>query len=309
MTLLPVTLARAQSWPSKPIQLVIPYPPGGSDALARKLIIGMGERLGQTIVVVNKPGASTQIATTHVTQAAPDGYTLYWASPTDLAAGPSLFKSLPFNPLTDLTPISYVADAPYALVVSKPLPVKTVGAFTALIKTDPAKVKFGSYGTQSQNDITARRFNLATGASTQIIPYQGGSPALNAIVRDEVQAIFGTLIPTRSFIDSGQMRAIAIAAEKRVARYPDVPTLKEAGIDLVDAAGFALMGPKGLPADIVQKVHAALMAELAKPDIGKFLDDLGVVAVGSSPDQLAERLAAMTKHWAEFAKVLKLEQQ
>lgn len=301
--------AHAQAWPSRPVQLVIPYPPGGSDALARKLIVGMGERLGATIVAVNKPGASTQIASAHVAQAAPDGHTLYFASPVDLAAGPALFKSLPFDALKDFTPIAYVADAPYVLAVATGVPAKGVTELVALIKAAPGKTRFASYGVQSSNDITSRIFNRATGVAGEIIPYQGGSPALAAITRNEVQMIFATLIPTRSFIDGGQMRALAIAAEKRVARYPDVPTLREAGIDLVDAAGFALMGPKGLPADIVAKLHAALTAELAKPDIRKFLDDLGVVPVGSSPEDLGRRLAAMTEHWAGFAKVLGLEKQ
>jgi tripartite-type tricarboxylate transporter receptor subunit TctC len=302
-------LASAQSWPSRPVQLVIPYPPGGSDALARKLIIGMGERLGGTIIAINKPGASTQIASAHVAQSPPDGHTLYFASQNDLAAGPSLFKSLPFDALTDFTPISYVADAPYALIVAAPVPAKSATELVAQLKRPEGKPRFASYGVQSANDITARRFKRATDTAGDIIPYQGGSPALAAIGRNEVQLIFATLIPTRALIDSGQVRAVAMAAEKRVARYPDVPTLKEAGIDLVDAAGFALMGPKGLPREIVVKVHAALVAELAKPDIQKFLDELGVVPVGSSPAELAARLAGMTAEWAKLVETLGLEKQ
>ena len=302
--------ALAQAWPARPIQLVIPYPPGGSDALARKLIIGMGERLGATIIAVNKPGASTQIASAHVAQAPPDGHTLYFASPVDLAAGPALFKALPFDALTDLTPISYVADAPYALVVAAAVPARSLADLVAQLKGPAeARPRFASYGVQSSNDITARRFNRAAGVEAQIIPYQGGSPALAAIGRNEVQLIFATLIPTRALIDAGEVRAIAMAAQTRVARYPGVPTLKEAGLNLADAAGFALMGPKGLAGDIVAKLHAAVVAELAKPDIARFLDDLGVVPVGGTPEDLRRRLAAMTAEWAGLAPALGLEKQ
>lgn len=302
--------ASAQVWPAaKPVQLVIPYPPGGSDALARKLIIGMGEKLGQTIVAVNKPGASTQIASAMVAQAAPDGYTLYFASPIDLAAGPALFKSLPFDALRDFTPISYVADAPYALVVNSSLAARTPAELIALVKTDPGKTRFASYGVQSSNDVTARHFNYLTGLVAEIIPYQGGSPSLAAIQRNEVQMMFATLIPTRAMIDGGQIRAVAMAAAKRVARYPDVPTLREAGIDLVDAAGFILLGPKGLPGDVVSKLHEALTVEMSKPEIIRFMDDLGVVRVGSTPAEAGARLTEMTAHWAGFAPKLGLEKQ
>ena len=198
------------------MQLVIPYPPGGSDALSRKLIIGMSEQLGQPIVVVNKPGASTQIATQMVVSSSPDGHILYMSSPGELAAGPALFKSLPFNALTDLTPISYVAEAPYTLIAASSLPVKTYAELVAFLKANPDKARFGTYGVQTQPDILARRFNRAIGVDVQIVPYQGGSPAFNAMLRGEVNLIFATLIPTRSFISAGQMVPLAIAADKRV---------------------------------------------------------------------------------------------
>ncbi len=307
---LPANPAAAQgAYPTKPIQLVIPYPPGGSDVLPRKLAIGISQALGQTIVVVNKPGASTQVASAFVAAAAPDGYTLYFSNPAELASGPSLFKSLPFNALTDFTPISYVADAPFALVASTALPAKTYAELVAYIKASPDKVKFGSYGVQSQTDITARRLNLALGTKVPIIPYQGGAPSLNAIVRDEVQLLFPTLIPSRPFIVSGQMRPLAIAAEKRVPLYPDVPTLRELGVDIVDAGAFALMGPKGLPPAIVKRLNEVMIAELQKPETKAFLDSLGIIAIGSTPEALAAKLVATTAYWAEFSPKLGLERQ
>lgn len=298
-----------KGYPSKAIQVVVPYPAGGSDVLVRRLIIGMSERLGQPIVVMNKPGASTQLATSYVKAAAPDGYILYFANPAELAAGPSLFKSLPFDAITDLTPISHVADAPFLLTASSALPVKTYAELVAFMKADPEKARFSTYGVQTQPDVLARRFNLANGLNAMIVPYQGGSPALNAIVRNEVQLLFPTTIASRPFIVNNQIRPLAIAADTRVALYPDVPTLKELGVDIVDAAGFALMGPKGLPAEVVAKMHEAVVEELKKPDIKTFLDGLGIVSIGSSPEDAAARLKRMTAAWAEFAPKIGLEKQ
>lgn len=308
--LLPAGVAQSQQrYPARAVQLVIPYPPGGSDALSRKLIVGMSEDLGQPIVVVNKPGASTQLATQMVVNASPDGYILYMSSPGELAAGPALFKSLPFNALTDLTPISYVAEAPYTLIAASSLPVKTYAELVAFLKANPDKARFGSYGVQTQPDILARRFNRAIGVDVQIIPYQGGSPAFNAMVRGEVNLIFATLIPTRSFISAGQMIPLAIAADKRVKIYPDLPTLKELNVDIVDGASFGLAGPKGLPAEVVTRMHEAVVKELSNPETRKFVEDMGVVPVASTPAELAARLAEMTRQWVEFGPKLGIEKQ
>ena len=269
----------------------------------------MSEDLGQPIVVVNKPGASTQIATQMVVNAAPDGYILYMSAPGELAAGPAMFKSLPFNALTDLTPISYVAEAPYTLLAASSLPVKTYAELVAFLKANPDKARFGSYGVQTQPDILARRFNQAIGVDVQVIPYQGGSPAFNAMLRGEVNLIFATLIPTRSFISAGQMVPMAVAADKRVKIFPDLPTLKELNIDIVDGASFGLAGPKGLSAEVVTRMHDAVVKELSNPETRKFVEDMGAVPVGSTPAEFATRLAEMTRQWIELAPKLGIEKQ
>ena len=256
-------------YPAKPIQLVIPYPPGGSDVMGRKLVIGMSQTLGQPIVVVNKPGASTQVGTAYVAAAAPDGYTLYMAAPAELAAGPALFKSLPFDALKDLTPITHVAFSPFVLTTSTEMPAKTFNELIAFAKANADNVRFGTYGIQTQPDVLARRVNQMAGTNILIVPYQGAAPVFNAIVRNEVQLLFSSLIPSRPFIVGGQIRPLAIAAAERVTLYPEVPTLKELGLDIVEAAEFGLMGPKGLPSDVIAKVRNALVAELQKPEIGR----------------------------------------
>ncbi len=253
--------ALAQAYPTKPIQLVVPYPAGGSDVIARRLAVGMGEKLGQPMIVLNKPGASTQIGTQFVVSAPPDGHTLYVASVADLAAGPSLFKSLPFDALKDLTPISYFADAPYILIAAANAPHTSFADLAAFARANPDKVKIASYGVQSNTDIVARRLNMTLGTNLTIVAYQGGSPAFNAIMRDEVQLLFPTTVASRPFIVNKQVRPFAVTTESRVPLYPDVPTLKEQGLDVVDGAGFGLMGPKGLPPQILKAVHEALMAE------------------------------------------------
>lgn len=301
--------AAQQGYPSRPIQLVIPYPPGGSDILPRKLIVGMSQALGQPIVAVNKPGASTQIATQFVVASPPDGYVLYFSSPSELAAGPALFKSLAFNALTDLTPISYVAEAPYTLLAASSLPVKTFAELVGYIKSHPDRVRFASYGVQTQPDVLARRLNRHLGVEVQIIPYQGGSPAFNAMVSGEVSLIFATLIPTRAFIQNGQMRPIAIAAGSRVPLFPDLPTLKELGVDIVDAASFGLVGPKNLPPEIVARLHEVTVKEINKPDVRKFVEDMGVVPIGSTPAELVNLLKERTQFWAEFAPKIGIEKQ
>jgi tripartite-type tricarboxylate transporter receptor subunit TctC len=244
-----------------------------------------------------------------VVNASPDGYILYMSAPGELAAGPAMFKSLPFNALTDLTPISYVAEAPYTLLAASSLPVKTYAELVAFLKANPDKARFGSYGVQTQPDILARRFNQTIGVDVQVIPYQGGSPAFAAMVRGEVNLIFATLIPTRSFISAGQMVPLAIAADKRVKIFPDLPTLKELNVDIVDGASFGLAGPKGLPAEVVTRMHEAVVKELSNPETRKFVEEMGVVPIGSTPAEFGKRLADMTREWIEFAPKLGIEKQ
>lgn len=309
-SVLPLNGALAQAaYPSRAIQMVVPYPPGGSDAVPRKLAVGLGERLGQPVVVVNKPGASTQIASAMVATAAPDGYMLYMANPAELAAGAALFKALPFNALTDLTPITYVADAPFTLLASTKLAAKTLPELIAVLKAAKQPLRFGSYGVQTQPDILARRFNALAGTTAEIIPYQGGSPAFNALVRDEVQLVFATLIPTRAFIANGQMTAIAVAATERLALMPQLPTLREQGFDIVDQAAFGLMGPKALPAPIVARVNDAVAAELADAGTRKFIEEMGVIVRGLPSAAFAQQLATQTREWADLVPRLGLQVQ
>ncbi len=299
--------AQQPQYPTRSIQLIIPYPPGGSDALGRKIAATMSKRIGQEILVVNVPGASTQVASRKVAESAPDGYTLYISSPFELATGPALYKNLPFDPLKDFTPISFNARLPYMLLVSSKLPVKTYAEFMAYAKAHPKDVRLGSYGALSQVDIIARRFRKAAGLDVQIIPYNGGSPAFNALLADEIQGVFATPIPTRPFISEGKMLPLAVTSATRSKLFPNVPTLKELGIDVVDEASYGLVGPKGLPRPIVDYLNRELVASMNDPQTRAFIEDMGVEIVGSSPEEYAKWLRDNTKLWAELVPTLGLD--
>jgi tripartite-type tricarboxylate transporter receptor subunit TctC len=299
--------AQPGQYPTRSIQLVIPYPPGGSDALGRKVAATMAKQMGQEIVVVNVPGASTQVATRKVAESAPDGYTLYVSSPFELATGPTFYQNLPFDPQKDLTLISFYAQLPYMLLVSSSLPVKNLQEFIAYAKAHPKDVKLGSYGALSQVDVIARRFRKLIGVDIPIIPYNGGSPAFNALLAGEIQAVFATPIPTRPFISEGKMVPLAVTSATRSKRFPNVPTLKESGIDLVDEASYGLAGPKGLPPPMVAYLRKELVTALSDPGTRTFLEDIGVEVVASTPEEYTKWLQDNTTMWKELVPVLGIE--
>jgi tripartite-type tricarboxylate transporter receptor subunit TctC len=289
--------------------MIIPYPPGGSDALGRKIAATMAKNIGQEIVILNVPGASTQVASRKVAESAPDGYTLYISSPFEMATGPVLYKNLPFDPLKDFSHISFNARLPYLLLVSATLPTNTYQEFLAYVKANPGKVRFGSYGALSQVDIIARRFRRDTGLDFQIIPYSGGAPAFQALLAGEIHAVFATPIPTSGFIKDGKMRPLAVTTEARSKRFPDLPSLKEVGLNIVDEASYGLVGPKGLPKDIVAFLNRELVKAMNEPETKAFIESMGAEVVGSSPEGYEQWLRDNTKMWAELAPTLGLDKK
>jgi tripartite-type tricarboxylate transporter receptor subunit TctC len=296
-------------YPERPVQLVIPYPPGGSEALARKVAATMSGNIGQSIVILNIPGASTQVASRKVKESAPDGYTIYVSSPPEFVAGPAFFENLPFDPLKDFTPITYHAQTPYMLLVSTQIPVKTYNELISYMKKNQDTFRFGSYGALSQSDIIARRFRKATGINFGIIPYSGGSPSFNALLAGEIQALFGTPIPTRGFIAARQMLPLAVTTSERLKLFPDVPTLKECGIDIVDSASYGLVGPAKLPKEIVDFWYREWTKAMNQPGTRKFIEDMGVQIVASTPEYFKKWLEDNTKLWAELAKTLGIQKK
>ena len=302
--------ASAQSdYPRDSIQLIIPYPPGGSEALGRRIAATMASTIGKSIVIENVPGASTQVASLKVTRAKPDGYTMYVSSPPDLVMGPAFYANLAFDPLKDFTLVSYYAEAPYLLLVSAKLPVKSYQEFLSYLRDNPTKVNFGSYGPLSQVDILARRFKKETGIDFNIVPYNGGGPAFNALMAGEIQAVFATPIPTRGFIKDGRMMPVAVTTGKRSKLFPEVPTLQEVGIAIEDSASYGIVGPANLPQEIVDFWLREWTKAMADPDTRAFIESLGVEVIASTPDQFRDWLTTNTAAWAKLANELGIDKQ
>jgi len=303
------TVCAQDKYPSRSVQLVIPYPPGGSDALGRKIAATMSKNIGESIVVANIPGASTQVASRMVAESRPDGYVIYVSSPPEFVMGPAFYEKLPFDPLKDFTLITYHAQVPYMLLVSTQIPVKSYDELIPYIKNNLDKFRFGSYGALSQSDIIARRFRKAVGIDFDIIPYSGGSPSFNALLAGEIQALFGTPIPTRGFIADGKMLPLAVSTGERLKLFPNAPTLMELGIDIDDAASYGLVGPAGLPDDIVDFWYREWKKAMNEPETRKFIEAMGVQIVASTPQYYREWLVKNTKLWADLAETLGLKKK
>lgn len=304
-----IASAQSGSYPSDSIQLIIPYPPGGSDALGRRIASTMSKNIGQSIVVNNVPGASTQVGSLRVKDSKPDGYTMYVSSPPELATGPAFYANLPFDPLKDFTLVSYHAQAPYILLISGKLGLKTYDEFVQHLKKDPSQVRFGSYGPLSQVDILARRFKKDTGIEFDIVPYNGGSPAFNALMAGEIHAVFATPIPTRGFIKEGRMVPVAVTTANRSKLFPDVPTLKEKGLQIVDAASYGIVGPAGLPEEIVEFWQREWTKAMNEPETREFIEGMGVEIVASSPEEFRTWLVENTELWARLADELGIDKK
>jgi tripartite-type tricarboxylate transporter receptor subunit TctC len=301
--------AQTAAYPSGPIQLIIPYPPGGSEALGRRIAATMAKNIGQSIIISNVPGASTQTASLKVKDAKPDGLTMYVSSPPELATGPAFYGKLPFDPLSDFTLVSFHAEAPYILLISGKLPAKNYKDFVAYLRANPTKVRFGSYGPLSQVDILARRFKKETGIDFDIVPYNGGAPAFNALMGGEIDAVFATPIPTRGFIAEGRMVPVAVTTETRSKRFPDVPTLKEVGMPIVDSASYGIAGPKGLSKEIVDFWSREWTKAMNDPETKAFIEDMGVAIIASTPDQFRTWLEDNTKLWARLSVELGIDKK
>lgn len=304
-----IAAAQPKSYPTNSIQLIIPYPPGGSEALGRRIAATMSKNVGQALVVTNVPGASTQVASLKVKEAKPDGYTIYVSSPPEFVMGPAFYANLPFDPMKDFTLVSYYAEAPYMLLISAKLPVKTYADFLAYLKKNPADVRFGSYGPLSQVDILARRFKKDTGINFDIVPYNGGGPAFNALMAGEIQAVFATPIPTRGFIADGRMIPVAVTTANRSKLFPNVPTLKESGLPIVDSASYGLVGPANMPKEIVEFWGHEWAKAMNDPETKAFIEAMGVEIRPGTPEQFHDWLVENTKLWQKLATDLGIDKK
>jgi len=295
--------AQAQTWPAKSVSLVVPFPAGGStDTVARAIGPKLTQSLGQPFVIDNKAGATGTIGATLVKRAAPDGYTFLVTSLGPLVIAPHLIKGMQYDALKDFDPIAVAVQAPNVLVVPANSPYKTVGALVAYNKMNPGKMSFASSGNGSSDHLTAELFWQLTGTSGSHIPYKGGAPAITDLLGGQVDASFQNINAVVQHIKSGKLKALAITSQKRSAVLPDVPTFGEAGVKGLEVYSWqAVVAPKGLPADVRSKAHAAVIAALNDPQVKQQFVSVGFEIVGNTPAQFA---AFQQQEFARWKKVI-----
>jgi tripartite-type tricarboxylate transporter receptor subunit TctC len=294
LTLFAAAVRANDAYPARTVEVVVPFTPGGgADVVARVLTERLSEVLHQRFVVINRPGASTNIGTATVANAPADGYTLLLTS-ISFTANPSLYRKLAYAQ-KDFAPIVLIANSPSILVVNPSLPVKSVGELVAYLKAHPGELNYASYGAGSSPHLAAGLFQDITGTTIQHVPYSGGGPATLAVLRGEVQMLFASAIGVGPQILSGGVRPLAIAAQTRLPALPDIPTLREQGIDCLNGTWFGLLAPVKTPPDIIAKLNAAVADALRSDLVRLRIVEQGAVLVGGSPQDFARFLKEETE--------------
>ncbi len=297
--------AMGQEYPTKPIRLVTPWPPGGgTDIVARMIAAKLTDAWGQQVVVENKSGATGTIGTDMVAKSAPDGYTLIIGTNATHVIAVSLYSKLPYDQEKDLTPITRVSAVPHVIAVVPSLEARNVQGLIALAKAHPGKISFGSAGNGSTPHLAGELFKTLTGVNLLHVPYKGTGQSLQDTIGGVVQVSFDTMPSVLPHIKSGRLRALAIAGPKRVSALPDVPTVAEAGVPGAEGmTWYGLFGPAGLPKPIVQKIFAEVVRIVKLPDVKSRLDSLGTEETTSASPQ--EFAAMVHSDIAKYAKVIK----
>ena len=295
-------VAMAAPYPEKPIKLIVSWSPGGTtDILARIMAQGLSEKLGQTVLVENKPGGGNNIGTEFLIRSAPDGYTLNMTNPAN-AINATLYKALPFNFINDTVPVGGIVRTPNVMVVTAALPVKNVEEFIAYCKANPTKVNMASSGSGSSIHLSGELFKIMTGCKMAHIPYKGAGPALNDLIAGQVQVMFDNLPSSAGFIKDGRIRALAVTTATREASLPNVPTVGETVPGYEASAWFGVSAPKGTPRDIVEKLNVAINQLLVDPKIQKRLSELGGTPIPGSPEDFGKLISNETQKWEKVVK-------
>ncbi|NOG71858.1 tripartite tricarboxylate transporter substrate binding protein [Roseicella sp. DB1501] len=298
----PARQALAETWPSRPIRLVVPFAAGGAaDSAARAITPAMAQRLGQSIVVENRTGASGSVGGGAVAQAAPDGYTLLWDASSHLV-NPALMRNLPFD-YARFTPVSLVVSFPGVLAVKQDFPARSVAEFVALAKEKPGTISVGTQGNATAGHIGLLQFCRRAGIEVIHAPYRGGAEAARDLAAGSIDAVFITTVSAGPIVDSGRARFLAVTTAARVPSRAEVPTLSESGFPGFESSEWAaLFGPHGLPAPIVGGLHQALVAALAEEGVKQRLTQIGAVPVGSAPTDFARFVAEGRAQMASLVK-------
>jgi tripartite-type tricarboxylate transporter receptor subunit TctC len=295
--------ALGQAYPVRPVRLVVGFTPGGGvDINARLLGVKLAELLGQQVIVDNKPGAGTNIANEHVAKSTPDGYTLLFNS-SAFAINLALYRNPPYA-LRDFAGVSVFSESVNLLVVASSLPARSVQDLVALARARPGALNYSSAGAGTSQHLAAELFKLRTGTDIVHVPYKGSAPALTALIAGEVQLSFSNTVAINQHVRGGRLRALAVAGARRTELMPDVPTMKEAGVEGVEVPlWFGLLAPAATPREVVSTLAAAVARSAHSPEIRKKLVEQGADPVGNSPEEFDRRLRDDVARWIEVVKV------
>ncbi len=294
----------AQTYPVKPIRIVVPYPPGGtSDILSRLIGAKMTESWGQQVLVENRAGANGNIGAEFVSRAAPDGYILLLGDMGSLTISPAIYSKLPFDPAKDFTPVTMVAYSPHILCVHPSVPVKTVKELVALAKSRPGKLNFGAASLGGAPHLAGIEFALRTGVSWEYIPYKGGAQAIAETVSGQSDVLLNGMLATYPHVQSGRLRIIAVSSAKRMPSIPNVPTIAESGVPGFETGSWqGILAPPGLSKEVAGRLHAEIVRILGAPDMKEKLSNQGAVVLTMSADEFGGFIRREKARWAKVVK-------
>ncbi len=295
--------AQAQAWPAKPIRWVVPYGPGSTDILARLVAPRVGAALGQQIVVENRPGAGGSVGSEQVAKGAADGYTLLLGTAASHAVNPALYSKVGYDAVKDFAPVINLASIPNVVIVNPQVPYKTIPELIAAAKAQPGTLTYSSNGSGTSQHMSAALFEMLTGVKLVHVPYKGSSEGVVAVTRGDVNMMFANLPPSLALIKDGRVRAIAVTTARRLAAFPDLPTVAETGVPGYEVSTwFALFAAAGTPEPVVQRLNQEFAAALADPDIRDKLVAQGYTINGGSPQDLGALVRTELVKWAKVVK-------